>query len=245
MSQYIGDFHPDAQVNGLPGCNLIALICRRNSATFCSTSPLLLMPQIYKIYINETVLILTDSIPTDIEEYQEVKPSEFKFPKFYTNVKNQDTPKTFLLLSDDHKNTFKKIKKSMQMIKAAGGLVSNEENKYLFIHRKGKWDLPKGKLDKGESFRTAAVREVEEECGVTINSCGEKICKTYHIYEDYGALVMKKTVWYWMRADHQPDLTPQIEESITDAKWLAAGDFMLVRENTYPLIRDLIRVIEY
>ena len=133
----------------------------------------------------------------------------------------------------------------MELIRAAGGLVSNEENKYLFIFRKGKWDLPKGKLDKGETFRTAAVREVEEECGITIDSCGEKICKTYHIYEVYGVPVIKKTVWYWMRADNQPDLSPQLEENITDAKWLAAGDFMLVRENTYPLIRDVIRTIEY
>lgn len=133
----------------------------------------------------------------------------------------------------------------MELIKAAGGLVSNEENKYLFIFRKGKWDLPKGKLDRGESFKAAAVREVEEECGITIHSRGDKICKTYHIYEVYGVPVMKKTVWYWMRADNQPDLTPQIEEDITDARWLAVGDFMLVKENTYPLIRDVIRVIEY
>ncbi len=133
----------------------------------------------------------------------------------------------------------------METIDAAGGLVSNEENKYLFIYRKDKWDLPKGKLDKGEGFRTAAVREVEEECGITINSSGDKICKTYHIYEVNGVPVMKKTVWYWMRADNQPDLTPQLDEGITDARWLAVGDFMLVKENTYPLVRDVIRVIEY
>jgi 8-oxo-dGTP pyrophosphatase MutT (NUDIX family) len=203
------------------------------------------MPQIYKIYINETVLILTDSIPTDVEDYQEVKLRGFKFSKFYDTVKNLNYPKTFLIVANDFKEVFKKIKNSMELIKAAGGLVSNEENKYLFIFRKGKWDLPKGKLDKGEVFRTAAVREVEEECGVTIDSCGEKICKTYHIYEVSGVPVIKKTVWYWMRADNQPDLSPQLEESITDAKWLAAGDFMLVRENTYPLIRDVIRTIEY
>ncbi|SKB91463.1 ADP-ribose pyrophosphatase YjhB, NUDIX family [Daejeonella lutea] len=180
-----------------------------------------------------------------MEDYQELKPKGFKFPKFYASIKDQATPKTFLLLASDFKEIFKKIKKSMQIIKAGGGLVSNEENKYLFIFRKGKWDLPKGKLDKGESFRVAAVREVEEECGISIDSSGEKVCKTYHIYEVYGEPVIKKTVWYWMRANNQPDLTPQIEEGITDARWLAAGDFMLVHENTYPLIRDVIRVIEY
>lgn len=133
----------------------------------------------------------------------------------------------------------------MLNIKAAGGLVSNEENKYLFIFRKGKWDLPKGKLDKGETLRVAAVREVQEECGITIDSSGDKICNTYHIYEVEGQPVMKKTTWYWMRADKQPELVPQLEEDITDARWLAAGDFMLVRQNTYPLIRDVIRIIEY
>ncbi|MEJ7780089.1 MAG: NUDIX domain-containing protein [Daejeonella sp.] len=203
------------------------------------------MAQIYKIYINETVLILTDSVPSDIEDYQEVNQREFKFFKFYSKIKLQRNPKIFLLLAQDFKEEFKRIKKSMTTIKAAGGLVSNEENKYLFIFRKGKWDLPKGKLDKGETFRIAAVREVEEECGITINSSGDKICKTYHIYEVEGEPVMKKTVWYWMRADKQPELIPQIEEDITDARWLAAGDFMLVRENTYPLIRDVIKIIEY
>lgn len=133
----------------------------------------------------------------------------------------------------------------MTLIKAAGGLVSNEENKYLFIFRNGKWDLPKGKLDKWESSRVAAIREVQEECGIMVDSSGDKIGNTYHIYEMNGARVLKKTSWYWMRADNQENLIPQAEEGITDARWLAAGDFMLVRQNTYPLIRDLINVVEY
>jgi 8-oxo-dGTP pyrophosphatase MutT (NUDIX family) len=202
------------------------------------------MSQIYKIYINESVLILTDSVPSDIEQYHEIDPKGFKFPKFSQKVASQDKADVFLIRSDKTKKLFKKIKKSMEMIEAAGGLVSNEENKYLFIYRKGKWDLPKGKLDKGESFRKAAVREVEEECGITISSSGDKICKTYHIYEIDGQPVMKKTVWYWMRADNQAELRPQLEEGITDAKWLAPGDFMLVKANTYPLITDVIRVVE-
>ena len=152
---------------------------------------------------------------------------------------------TFLLLSPDYKSIFKEIRKSMKLIKAAGGLVSNEENKYLFIFRNGRWDLPKGKLDKLEIARLGAVREVQEECGIVINSSGEKICKTYHIYEMNGAPVIKKTSWFWMRADNQADLKPQAGEGITDARWLAPGEFMLVRQNTFPLIRDLINVVEY
>ncbi len=132
----------------------------------------------------------------------------------------------------------------MILIKSAGGIVSNETNKYLFIFRNGKWDLPKGKIEKGENSRVAAVREVQEECGIWIDSCRDKVCNTYHIYKINGAMVIKKTAWYWMRAIKQKKLVPQLEEGITDARWLSAADLMLVRQNTYPLIKDLINVIE-
>lgn len=128
----------------------------------------------------------------------------------------------------------------MKMIKAAGGLVGNEGNQFLFIFRNGKWDLPKGKLDSGERTKDAAVREVEEECGIQISSIGNKICNTYHIYEMNKERILKKTSWYWMSAVNQNELTPQIEEGITDVRWLAPGDLMMIRQNTYPLIRDLL-----
>ncbi len=128
----------------------------------------------------------------------------------------------------------------MKMIKAAGGLVSNEEQHYLFIFRNGKWDLPKGKLDSGETAKIAAVREVEEECGIHIDSVGGKICNTYHIYEMNKERILKKTSWYRMKAVNQKVLIPQLEEGITDVRWLAPGDFMMIRQNTYPLIRDLL-----
>src|SRR5690606_17322374 len=114
--------------------------------------------QIYKIYINESLLILTDRLPTHIGEYREVNPKSFEFTKFYAGFNNSETPVTYLLLSEDYRKIFKRIKKSVELIKAAGGLVSNGESQCLFIFRKGKWDLPKGKLDEGENFRTAAVR---------------------------------------------------------------------------------------
>lgn len=201
------------------------------------------MAQIYKIYINEVILILTESLLPEIEDYQELKVSDFDFFSFYKLISNHQSPKTFLLLTKDFKSVFNHIKRSMILIKAAGGIVSNEANKYLFIFRNGKWDLPKGKIEKGENSRVAAVREVQEECGIRIDSCRDKVCNTYHIYEINGAMVIKKTAWYWMRAIKQKKLIPQLEEGITDARWLSAGNLMLVRQNTYPLIRDLINVI--
>jgi 8-oxo-dGTP pyrophosphatase MutT (NUDIX family) len=198
------------------------------------------MSQIYKIYINEVVLILSDSQPSDIQDYQEIKPSEFKFSRFYAQVRELNSPKIYLLLTKKVKLHFRKIKNSMKMIKAAGGLVNNEDNQYLFIFRNGKWDLPKGKLDPGETPKIAAIREVEEECGIQINKLGLKICNTYHIYEMNDERILKKTSWYRMRAVNQQELIPQLDEGITDARWLAPGDLMMIRQNTYPLIRDLL-----
>ena len=195
------------------------------------------MAQIYKIYINEVVLILTDNIPSDIEDYQEIKVSDFNFSQFYEFVKHLNRPEIFVVRN---KSLFRKIKRSMKMIKAAGGLVKNEHKEYLFIFRNGKWDLPKGKIEEGEKTRFAAVREVEEECGISINSSGKKLANTYHIYEYNQQKILKKTSWYKMKADYQVKLVPQLEEGITEVRWLGSGDLMMIRQNTYPLIRDLI-----
>ena len=201
------------------------------------------MAQIYKIYINEIVLILTDIIPSDIEDYQEVKVSEFNFSEFYEHAKQMKRPQVFIILSKGFKSLFRNIKRTLQIIKAAGGLVKNEHNQYLFIFRNGKWDLPKGKVENGEKTRITAVREVEEECGISIVKNGKKICNTYHIYELNDKKILKKTAWYKMYTENQTELIPQLEEGITDVRWLGAGDLMMVRQNTYPLIRDLISQI--
>ena len=198
----------------------------------------------YQIYINQTVLILSETVNPAFSDYQQIDYEGFNFSSFYQRFKSEPLPATYFLIFSDAKTIFKHIKSSLKFIKAAGGVVRNEENKYLFIFRKGKWDLPKGKLDPGENAKKAAVREVEEECGIKVNSLKQKLCKTYHVYEMYGETVLKKTTWYRMRADNQPDLIPQLEEDITDAKWFAQGDFKLVKQNTFPLILDVISRIE-
>ena len=152
-------------------------------------------------------------------------------------------PQVFIILSKGFKSLFRNIKRTLQIIKAAGGLVKNEHDQYLFIFRNGKWDLPKGKVENGEKTRITAVREVEEECGISIVKNGKKICNTYHIYELNDKKILKKTAWYKMYTENQTELIPQLEEGITDARWLGAGDLMMVRQNTYPLIRDLISQI--
>jgi 8-oxo-dGTP pyrophosphatase MutT (NUDIX family) len=245
LSQYIGDFQPEAQVKGLLGCNFIALICNKNSATFCSVSLLLSMAQIYRIYINDSALIITENISVVEGDYQAIENQAFDFRSFYDRVKVEATPTSYVLHTSKAKLAFKGIKAQLVLIKAAGGLVENEEDKFLFIFRRGKWDLPKGKIDEYELTKTAAVREVEEECGIKVSEVSGKICKTYHIYEQRGQVILKKTTWYKMHARNQQELVPQLEEDITEARWLAPSEFDMVRQNTFPLILDVIRSEAY
>lgn len=170
--------------------------------------------------------------------------SDFDFSTFYEKAKQLEKPKIFFLLSPQFKPIFKSIKRSMITIKAAGGIVKNESNQCLFIFRNGKWDLPKGKIEEDENSRAAAIREVEEECGIIIEASGEKICNTYHTYEMDGARIIKKTAWYWMKSSKKRKLVPQLEEGISDVRWLAKKDLTLVRENTYPLIKELLSLID-
>jgi 8-oxo-dGTP pyrophosphatase MutT (NUDIX family) len=196
----------------------------------------------YRIYINQTSLILSDSIPQNLESYQNIDVHEFNITLFCEKAKAGSVKGVYVLLTPKPKRLFKKIKRSFRVVKAAGGLVSNEENKYLFIFRNGKWDLPKGKVDAGEKTKKAAVREVEEECGIVVTELRDRICKTWHVYELNGQQILKRTSWYHMKAYKQHKLKPQREEGITRVKWVAPGDFGKLKKNTYPLISDLIEI---
>ncbi len=198
----------------------------------------------YRIYINEAALIITESSPESMHGYQSVDSRDFDFPGFYQRIKGDRTPVQYVLSTPNAKRVFKTLKTSAKLIKAAGGIVRNEENRYLFIFRKGKWDLPKGKLDEGEKPKKAAVREVQEECGIRVDKLGDKLANTYHVYEEADQLILKKTNWYKMYAEGQKDLKPQLEEDITRAEWLTSADFPMVRSNTYPLIADLLTLVE-
>jgi len=127
-----------------------------------------------------------------------------------------------------------------QIIEAAGGIVRHPSGKYLFIKRFGKWDLPKGKIEKGESPELAALREVREECGIANLKIVSKLPSTYHTYRLEGNRILKKTLWFAM--DYNDDLVtkPQTEEGITEATWLVPSQFDMVLENTYRSIAELI-----
>jgi len=193
----------------------------------------------YRIYINDSTLFITDTDAELPEEVERVTVLGFDFPTFYKQLTGM-SGKTFLLLTQDPKAMFSRIKNSCTIIKAAGGLVTSSKGNYLFIFRNKKWDLPKGKVEKGEKMKDAALREVEEECGVTISTNDEKLCKTYHVYTLGAKIILKKTNWYSMTVKGEPKLIPQKEEGITKASWLSENELEPVVANTFPSIMDVL-----
>lgn len=198
------------------------------------------MAQIYKIYMNEAALVLADFLPETPNEIQPIDHQDFDFEKLFRQVGRQPEPVTYFVQVKKPKEFLNDIKKKVKVIKAAGGLVKNGNGDYLFIHRLNKWDLPKGKVDAGESMRRAAIREVEEECGIRVHYLGRKIQTTYHAYLLKGEVVLKKTNWYEMGVNKVPKLKPQYEEDISEAIWLDRNNLGRVRQNTYPLIAELL-----
>ncbi|TAE18124.1 MAG: NUDIX hydrolase [Bacteroidetes bacterium] len=131
------------------------------------------------------------------------------------------------------------IKQSFQVIQAGGGVV-RKQNKMLLISRLGKWDLPKGKMDEGESFPETAKREVEEECGIKVELL-DKIATTWHYYAMKGNHFLKQTRWYMMDCLDDAYLKPQIEEDISEVRWCEVQEAMHLLENSYGSIRFVVR----
>src|SRR5437764_13750926 len=125
-------------------------------------------------------------------------------------------------------------------IVAAGGIVKNEEGKILMQYRRGKWDLPKGKLDEGETIEECAVREVKEETGLKNIQLGEFLGITNHQYTENGKQIDKETHWFAMKVSGEQQLIPQTEEDILELRWVAESELQPYLSNTYPNIIEII-----
>ncbi|HEY1053664.1 MAG TPA: NUDIX hydrolase [Emticicia sp.] len=128
------------------------------------------------------------------------------------------------------------IKSYYRVVKAAGGVVFNNENKILMMHRLDKWDLPKGKRDDDEKSKATAVREVAEECNITV-VLGEKICTTWHTYAMNGSKILKRTKWYRMNCIDDSEMRPQLEEGIEELQWMDEKQIQKALINSYSSIR--------
>lgn len=136
--------------------------------------------------------------------------------------------------------SWKSFSDQFEFVQAAGGVVLNAEGCILFIFRNGKWDLPKGKVEAGESLEEGAVREVEEECGVNFLRVKSHLLTTWHTYIQQGEHMLKATDWFVMMHEGTGDPVPQIEEGITEIKWLALNELEIVKSNTYPSVLDVV-----
>lgn len=193
--------------------------------------------------MNQSLLILADFAPRIKGNVQTIGLQDIDMEKLFNSItKNNNI--TYLYVHPNINQVLKNILSTVKIIHAAGGLVKNGEGDYLFIYRLDKWDLPKGKVEESEKMKDAALREVEEECGIKVNYLGPKIATTYHTYYMRGKFVLKQTKWYEMGVNKVPKLIPQTEEDITQAIWLDPQELDKVESNTYPLITEIIEKIK-
>ena len=143
--------------------------------------------------------------------------------------------------SDDTLATYKRVCAEFKEVAAAGGLVSNRRGDFLLINRDGLWDLPKGHQEPGEDIEVTAIREVQEETGVEALQLRKLICITDHCYRRGGIWHLKHTWWYDMLYTDPVDLTPQTEEDISKAAWVAKSSLPPFLKNTYPSIVEVFR----
>ena len=143
--------------------------------------------------------------------------------------------------SDDIESTYAAIRSDFKEVNAGGGLVSNRRGDFLLIRRNGLWDLPKGHQDPGEDIRVTALREVQEETGINDLVLRDLICITDHCYRRDGIWHLKHTWWYDMLHNDPADLTPQMEEDISKAAWVAKSSLPTFLLTTYPSITEVFR----
>jgi 8-oxo-dGTP pyrophosphatase MutT (NUDIX family) len=160
---------------------------------------------------------------------------------FISNVFEEKKINHVVIKCNNPRFVLELIKKNYdERIAAGGGLVIHRDGSLLLIFRKGKWDLPKGKLDAGESPVEGAIREVKEETGLSKIEVSASLGSTYHTYIQAGRKIFKETFWYLMHSDENV-LIPQSEEDITSAEWLRPDKLEKALENTYPNVELLIR----
>jgi 8-oxo-dGTP pyrophosphatase MutT (NUDIX family) len=147
-----------------------------------------------------------------------------------------------ILWNSDFEKLQRAFFKHFTVIEAAGGIVQNEDKELLFIFRRGKWDLPKGKMEKKESAETCAAREIEEETGARQLKLKKKTGDTYHIYDEFGKHFLKISHWYYFKCPAKQNLQPQSSEDITEVKWFKTKDIKIPIGNTYATIKDILSI---
>jgi 8-oxo-dGTP pyrophosphatase MutT (NUDIX family) len=198
------------------------------------------MAQSYKVFIGGSVLYIGNE-PENPAVFNR-KLTDPKASDWSNLISELETNSTSIQIEGNTSLNWRNFSTQFKLIEAAGGLVQNQSDEWLFIHRNGMWDLPKGKLEKGEGIEECAVREVAEECGIDEPTIIQPLSPTYHTYELKGKRILKKTHWYLMKSSDSSELVPQTEEGITEVKWVSTEEAKILSEASFGSIQEVIEV---
>ncbi|HEX4875783.1 MAG TPA: NUDIX hydrolase [Chitinophagaceae bacterium] len=199
-----------------------------------------------KIYFDNKPLFLCDSIDKYVEPYihhdDAVFIDELNSHTIKSMIHEMQLPQiqAGVFFHSNLEELKKAFYKKFTIITAAGGLVQNEKKDILLIFRRGKWDLPKGKIDKGESLEQCAIREVEEETGLKGVKLIKPLTITYHTYHEGARYILKESHWFAMKSSGKQELIPQTEEDILEIKWVKPAELDQYLENTYPSVAEVL-----
>lgn len=195
------------------------------------------MAQKYKVFLEEKVIYFTNIELIGINNIRNTRVNDYQSLFNEIELENQ-------FLSNNPLQDMLNFFHNFKFVEAAGGIVQHE-NEFLFIQRNGFWDIPKGKMEKNESPEMSAIREIQEECGLTGDlEIQKKLIDTYHTYKFKNKSVLKKTHWYLL--DYMGDLAtrPQLEEGISEVVWGSKDEFSMIKLNTYSSIIDVLHEFE-
>jgi 8-oxo-dGTP pyrophosphatase MutT (NUDIX family) len=199
------------------------------------------------IYFGEKPVFLCDKLTREIDEVRHhpdaVYVDELSRAAINSLLHEIDKPQFHagIIINENFQKLQKEFFKHFKLVKAGGGLVKNKEGEILLIFSRVKWDLPKGKLENKETLLECAIREVKEETGLTKIKAGKEIDITYHTYVEFGKHILKESHWYMMHVTTVGTLVPQVEEDITDIRWVKKEDLKNYLDNTFPTIVAVLK----
>ena len=199
-----------------------------------------------KIYFQDKPLYLCDSIDETIQPFvhhdDAVFIDELNTHTVKAMIHEMENPSVHagVFFHEDLPELKKIFFKKFKLVIAAGGLVQNEKKELLLIFRRGKWDLPKGKMEKKEKAEDCAIREVKEETGLTEVKLLRPITTTFHTYHEGTHFILKESQWFAMKSTGNQILYPQTEEDITDVKWIPERDIPAYLDKVFPSVRDVL-----
>lgn len=200
-----------------------------------------------KIYFNDKPLFLCDAIDDEVEPYIHHDDAVFIDELDTHTIKSmihemqQEKIHAGVFYHPDLAELKKAFFKKFTLIEAGGGLVENEKGEVLLIFRRGKWDLPKGKLDPGETIEECALREVREETGLNELTITAPLLVTYHTYHQGARFILKPSHWFCMKAGGGQQLVPQTEEDIQEIRWVGRESMQPYLDESFPSIVDVLK----